>query len=52
MINQPSKMSVITATAVQARLIPFHKIDTMISMLPKEMKAILQTIIKRTLALS
>lgn len=52
MINQPSKMSIVTATAVQARLIPFHKIDSMISLLPKEMKAVLQTIIKRTLALS
>jgi CRP-like cAMP-binding protein len=51
-INHPSKMSVITTTAVQARLIPFHKVDTIISLLPKEMKAILQTIVKRTLALS
>ena len=50
-INHPSKMSVITTTAVQARLIPFHKVDTIISFLPKEMKAILQTIVKRTLAL-
>ena len=52
MINQPSKMSIVTATAVQVRLIPFHKIDSMISLLPKEMKAVLQTIIKRTLAVS
>jgi CRP-like cAMP-binding protein len=52
MINHPSKMSVITTTAVQARLIPFHKIDTIISLLPKEMRAILQTIVKRTLDLS
>jgi hypothetical protein len=37
---------------VQARLIPFHKVDSIISLLPKEMKAILQTIVKRTLALS
>ena len=50
-INHPSKMSVITTTAVQARLIPFHKVDTIVSFLPKEMKAILQTIVKRTLAL-
>ena len=50
-INHPSKMSVITTTAVQARLIPFHKIDAIIALLPKEMKAILQTIVKRTLAL-
>lgn len=52
MINRPSKMTVVTTTAVQARLIPFHKVDSIISLLPKEMKAILQTIVKRTLALS
>jgi CRP-like cAMP-binding protein len=50
-INRPSKMTVITATSVQARLIPFHKIDAVISLLPKEVKGILQTIVKRTLAL-
>ena len=52
MINCPSKISVITTTAVQARLIPFHKVDNIIASLPQEMKAILQTIVKRTLALS
>lgn len=52
MINRPSKMTVVTTTGVQARLIPFHKVDSIISLLPKEMKAILQTIVKRTLALS
>jgi CRP-like cAMP-binding protein len=51
-INQPSKMTVMTTTAVQARLIPFHKIDSIISVLPAEMRAILQTIVKRTLALN
>jgi len=51
-VNQPSKMTVITATAVQARLIPFHKIDSIISALPTEMQGILQTIVKRTLALN
>lgn len=51
-INRPSKISVVTTTAVQARLIPFHKADTIISLLPKEMQGILQTIIKRTLAVS
>ena len=37
---------------VQARVIPFHKVDAIVSLLPKEMRGILQTIIKRTLALS
>jgi len=50
-INHPSKMTVITTTSVQAKLIPFHKIDSIIALLPAEMKGILQTIIKRTLAL-
>ena len=50
-INRPSKMTVITATSVQARLIPFHKIDSVISLLPKEVRGILITIVKRTLAL-
>ncbi|MEI7495527.1 MAG: cyclic nucleotide-binding domain-containing protein [Betaproteobacteria bacterium] len=50
-INRPSQMTVITTTSVQAQLIPFHKIDTIISLLPKEVKGILHTIVKRTLAL-
>ena len=50
-INQPSKMTVITTTTVQARLIPFHKIDSVIASLPKELRGILHTIVKRTLAL-
>lgn len=52
MINQPSNISVVTTTAVQVRVIPFHKVDAIISLLPKGMKEVLQTIIKRTLALS
>jgi hypothetical protein len=47
-----SKISIVTTTAVQARVIPFHKVDAIVSLLPKEMRGILQTIIKRTLALS
>jgi hypothetical protein len=50
--NRPSNISVVTTTAVQARLIPFHKVDTMISLLPREMRMILETIVKRTLACS
>jgi CRP-like cAMP-binding protein len=50
-INRPSKMTVITTTTVQVQLIPLHKIDIVISLLPKEVKAILHTIVKRTLAL-
>lgn len=50
-INQPSKYSVITATAVQARVIPLHRIDSIVAKLPLEVRSIMQTIIKRTLAL-
>jgi len=50
-INRPSRMTVVTTTNVQARLIPLHKMDATISKLPTEVKAILQTIVKRTLGL-
>jgi CRP-like cAMP-binding protein len=50
-INQASKYSVITATAVQARVIPLHRIDAIVAKLPLEVRSILQTVIKRTLAL-
>jgi len=49
-VNRPSKISVVTTTAVQAKVIPFHKVDTIIASLPREMRAILQTIVNRTLA--
>jgi hypothetical protein len=50
-INQPSKYSVITVSAVQARVIPLHRIDSIVAKLPLEVRSIMQTIIKRTLAL-
>jgi CRP-like cAMP-binding protein len=50
-INRPSRMTVVTTTNVQARLIPLHKMDATIAKLPMEVKAILQTIVKRTLGL-
>ncbi len=50
-INQPSKYSVISVTAVQARVIPLHRIDAIVAKLPLEVRSILQTVIKRTLAL-
>jgi hypothetical protein len=51
-VNKPSKYSVITVTAVQARVIPLHRIDAIVAKLPLEVRSILQTIIKRTLALA
>ncbi len=50
-INKPSKMNVITVSHVQAKIIPLHKIDAIIGILPTELRAMLMTIIKRTLAL-
>jgi len=50
-VNKPARMTVITTTTVQARVIPLHKIDATIATLPTEAKAMLQTIIKRTLAM-
>lgn len=50
-INQPSKYSVITTSAVQARLLPLHRIDSIVAKLPLEVRSIMQTVIKRILAL-
>lgn len=50
-VNKPSAVSVMTVSTVQAHIIPFHKIDNIIALLPLEVKSILLTIIKRTLAL-
>lgn len=47
--NLPSKYSVMTATAVQARVIPLHRIDAIVAKLPREVRAVLQTIIQRIL---
>lgn len=49
--NLPCKYSVITVSAVQARVISLHRIDSIAAKLPLEVRSILQTIIKRTLAL-
>lgn len=52
LMNKPSEMTVVTTTTVQAKVIPFHKIDSVIAKLPSEVKAILETILKRTLAIN
>jgi CRP-like cAMP-binding protein len=51
-VNKASKYSVITVTPVQARVIPLHRIDAIVAKLPVEVRSIMQTIIKRTLALT
>ena len=50
-ITQPSKYSVSTTSAVQARLLPLHRIDAIVDKLPLEVRSIMQTVIKRILAL-
>jgi hypothetical protein len=35
---------------MQVKIIPFHKVDAIMNVLPPEVKAILVTIIKRNLA--
>jgi CRP-like cAMP-binding protein len=52
LLNKPSGMTVVTTSTVQAKVIPFHKIDKVIAKLPSEVKAILETIIKCTFAIS
>jgi hypothetical protein len=36
---------------VQARLLPLHRIDSIVAKLPLEVRSIMQTVIKRILAL-
>ncbi len=50
MVGLPSRYSATTLTSTQIKLIPFHKVDAIINVLPPELKAILVTIIKRNLA--
>ena len=50
MVGLPSKFSATALTSVQVKMIPFHRVDTVIKVLPPELCAILVTIIKRNLA--
>ena len=50
MVGLASKFSATALTSIQVKIIPFHRVDTVIKVLPAELRAILVTIIKRNLA--
>ena len=50
MVGLASQFSASTLTAVQVKMIPFHRVDAAIKFLPTELREILRTIIKRNLA--
>jgi CRP-like cAMP-binding protein len=49
MVGLPSRFSLQALTALQVKIIPFHKVDNIVHQLPGELKSILVTIIKRNL---
>ena len=50
MVGLPSRYTATTLSSIQLKIIPFHKVDAVMNVLPPELKAILVTIIKRNLA--
>jgi CRP-like cAMP-binding protein len=50
MVGLASRYTATTLSAIQVKIIPFHKVDAIMNVLPPELKAILVTIIKRNLA--
>jgi len=50
MVGMPSRYTATTLNSIQVKIIPFHKVDAIMNVLPPELKAILVTIIKRNLA--
>lgn len=51
MVGLQSRYTATTLSAIQVKIIPFHKVDAIMNILPPELKAILVTIIKRNLAI-
>ena len=49
MVGLPSRFTLTAQTALQVKIIPFHKVDNIVHQLPPELKSILVTIIKRNL---
>ena len=45
-----SKFTATAMTSVKVKIIPFHRVDAVLKVLPPELRAILVTIIKRNLA--
>lgn len=52
MVGLASRYSVTALNSVQVKIIPFHKVDAIVKLLPAELRSILVTIIKRNLATS
>jgi CRP-like cAMP-binding protein len=50
MVGLASKFTATALTSVKVKIIPFHRVDAIIKVLPPEVRAILITIIKRNLA--
>lgn len=50
MVGLPSKYKATSLTSLQVKIIPFHRVDSIIKGLLPELRAILVTIIKRNLA--
>ena len=50
MVGMPSRYTATTLSSIQVKIIPFHKVDAIMNVLPPEVKGILVTIIKRNLA--
>ena len=50
MVGLASKFTATAITSVKVKIIPFHRVDAVIKVLPPELRAILVTIIKRNLA--
>ena len=49
MVGLPSRFTLTAQTALQVKIIAFHKVDNIVHQLPSELKSILVTIIKRNL---
>jgi len=49
MVGLPSRYTATTLSSIQVKIIPFHKVDAIMNVLPPELKAIVVTIIKRNL---
>jgi CRP-like cAMP-binding protein len=50
MVGLPSRYTATALSSIQVKIIPFHKVDAIMNVLPPELKAIMVTIIKRNLA--
>ena len=50
MVGLASKFTATAMTSVKVKIIPFHRVDAVLKVLPPELRAILVTIIKRNLA--